>query len=79
MKKLQYSQKHRSIKGTAHPASDLDLCYKGNVTLLEIDELEEAFRQSDLPFKVEIISLDRCSNSFKKVIVNDLILLTSIL
>ena len=60
------------IKGKAKKLSDLDLCYKENISDSVISKIEEEFENSDLPFKVELVSYNRCADDFKKIIDNDL-------
>lgn len=60
------------INGKARPTSDLDLAYYGPQPFLEIDQLEEAFFESDLPFTVDIIDLNTCSQEFLEMIQEDL-------
>lgn len=60
------------VKGTERPLSDLDLCYKDPIPDHEIAFLREAFDESDLPYKVDIVSWDRCTPDFQKSIINDL-------
>ena len=64
-------------KGTAKPFSDLDLAVKEN--LLERDKvrIKAAFEESDLPFTVDLIELNKIEASFKKHILTDFILLSN--
>lgn len=50
-----------------HPYSDLDLALMSDhpIPLLVLSELEEAFSQSDLPFKVDIVDLCRTTPEFR--------------
>lgn len=58
--------------GTATPFSDLDLAIVGNgkierrVKML----LREAFEESDLPFRVDVIDYNAISDSFRTIIDN---------
>lgn len=63
------------IKGTEKRFSDLDLCYKEKIPSLTLSKLEEDFEESDLPFKVDIINWNYCSNNFKELIAKDMVLL----
>lgn len=59
--------------GRAKQYSDLDLAISGNKPL-GIDsaaQLAEAFAESDLPYKVDIVDWTRTSESFRKVIERD--------
>ncbi len=60
-------------KGTARALSDLDLCYKGPVDERGISRLIEAFEESDLPFTVDLVDLNRCSPEFRSMIEPDLV------
>lgn len=62
------------VKGTHKQFSDLDLCYKQAILDVDISNLLDAFEQSNLPFKVDVVSWDRCSSEFQRHIENDLIL-----
>ncbi len=61
------------VNGTAQPVSDLDLCYKGDIPLSDLGNLQEEFEESDLPFKVDLVAFDQCSQEFKKLIEKDLV------
>lgn len=59
--------------GRAKPYSDLDLAISGKKPL-GIDlaaQLAEAFAESDLPYKVDIVDWTTASEAFKKVIERD--------
>jgi len=44
-------------KGTARKLSDLDLCYQdNNLSDATVFQIEEEFKESDLPFLVELAS-----------------------
>lgn len=60
------------VKGTARPLSDFDICYKESIPSPTIVKLEGDFEDSDLPFKVDLISWDQCDDNFRKRIENDL-------
>jgi uncharacterized protein len=60
-------------KGTAHKFSDLDLCVIDEIPSNVIFNIEEDFRESDLPFKVEILEWNKASEDFRKTIKKDLI------
>ena len=61
------------VKGTEKRFSDLDLCYKENIPSVVLFKLEEDFEESDLPFKVDVVNWNYCSNDFKKLIEKDMI------
>ena len=60
------------VKGTATKKSDLDLAIVSDKTLpiSLLADLENAFSESDLPFKVDIVDWFAASDSFKKIIEN---------
>ena len=60
-------------KNTAKPFSDLDLCLKDNYDKSTIRKLQDAFEESDLPFKVDVVVWSELSENFKKHIAADLI------
>jgi len=60
-------------KGTARQLSDLDLCYQGNLSDALVFQIEEEFKESDLPFLVELASWKRMSPQFQALIKNDLV------
>ncbi|NBY18230.1 MAG: nucleotidyltransferase domain-containing protein, partial [Betaproteobacteria bacterium] len=55
---------------TAKPFSDLDLVVSGDepLSLMQIAELREAFQESALPFKVDILDGHAVSPTFRAVI-----------
>lgn len=58
------------VKGTARPYSDLDLVIMTEtpLTFLERDNLKEAFSESDLVWKVDIIDWASTSEEFRQII-----------
>ncbi|MDQ5890821.1 MAG: uncharacterized protein QG604_695 [Candidatus Dependentiae bacterium] len=60
-------------KGNPKKFSDLDLCYKEPIPSNVINELEEAFEESYLPFTVDLLNWNTCSSEFRDIIKNDLI------
>lgn len=44
------------VKGNSRKLSDLDLCYQGNLSDALVFQIEEEFKESDLPFLVELVS-----------------------
>lgn len=60
-------------KNTAKILSDLDLCLKDNYDKSTIRKLQDAFEESDLPFKVDVVVWIDISESFQKQIENDLV------
>ena len=59
-------------KKKARKNSDLDLCYKENIPSNIISDIKEQFEESDLPFKVDIVSWENMSPAFQKLIEKDL-------
>lgn len=53
-----------------HRYSDLDIAVKATdkIPLLQLSTIEEAFAQSDLPFRVEIVDLNRASPEFRLLV-----------
>jgi type I restriction enzyme S subunit len=64
-------------KGTAKPFSDLDLAILGTLPLplSTLAELADDFSESDLPFKVDIVDWATTSESFRKVIEAERVIL----
>lgn len=58
------------VNGTARQHSDLDLAIVGKtkMPLRTKTLLKEAFENSDLPFRVDIIDYNAISDSFRKII-----------
>jgi uncharacterized protein len=57
------------IKGTARPASDLDLAaFAAPDQALRVSELKEAFQESNLPFRVDLFVWDDVPEKFKQTI-----------
>lgn len=63
------------VKGTARKLSDLDLCYQENIPDALTFQIEEEFKESDLPFTVDLVSWKRMKQEFRELIKEDLILL----
>jgi len=61
------------VKNSAKPLSDLDLCLKNNYDKSTIRKLQDAFEESDLPFKVDIVVWSELSDGFKNHIESDLV------
>jgi len=58
------------IHGTAKPRSDLDLAIKPKSALdwKLLAEIKEAFQESDLPFRVDILDWNDITPAFRKAI-----------
>lgn len=61
-------------KGRAQPMSDLDLALKGPeaIPTLAMIDLADAFDESDLPWKVDLIDWTTTSDRFRAIIAPDL-------
>jgi len=61
------------VKGTAKPYSDLDLVVTGTVKLerSRLNRLEEAFEESTLPFRVEVMDWWTLSVAFREAIAGE--------
>lgn len=55
----------------AHKFSDLDLCYTEDISAREIIQLETDFEESDLPYKVDIVSWHDANSEFKDLILKN--------
>lgn len=62
------------VRGTNKLFSDLDLLYIESIPIKILINIEEDFEESDLPFKVDLISWNEISDNFKQLIKNDLVL-----
>ncbi len=62
-------------RNQAKALSDLDLCYKEPIPDYVVSQIEEAFEESDLPFRVEVINWNQCDPTFQQSIEKDLLLL----
>lgn len=60
-------------KGTARELSDLDLLIKDEITKVDLSKLREAFEESNLPFKVDLVVWADIEENFKKNIEKDLV------
>lgn len=60
-------------KNTAKVLSDLDLCFKEDYEKSLVRKLQDAFEESDLPFKVDIVIWSDISESFQMQIEKDLV------
>ncbi len=58
------------LSGTAKPFSDLDLAVMGNEPLPAsiLADLKDAFSESDLPFKVDIVDWAETRENFRRII-----------
>ncbi len=62
---------------TAKPFSDLDLAILGDEPVADavFSNLNEAFRESDLPFKVDVIDWATTNDSFRRIIEKQYVVL----
>ena len=60
------------VNGTARSYSDLDVVIIGEdkVPRKQVYRLKEAFQESDLPFRVDVLDWHRISLEFRKIIEN---------
>jgi predicted nucleotidyltransferase len=56
------------ITTKAKPISDLDLLYFENIPSKIINNIEEEFEESDLPFTVDLVNYHKCDTDFQKII-----------
>ena len=61
------------VKGNHHRLSDLDLCFKDPIPPSIISHIEEDFEESDLPYKVDIVNWQTCSEEFREAISKNLL------
>lgn len=66
------------VKRTARPSSDLDLVAFASTRLRrQVANLREAFEESDLPFRVDVLVWDDVPESFRAEIHRERVVLTS--
>jgi len=59
-------------RGDAGKFSDLDLCYKVEIPKSEIIQIKTRFEESNLPYTVDIVNYNTCSESFQKKIDSEM-------
>jgi type I restriction enzyme S subunit len=61
------------VQGTARPASDLDLCLRGNEAMgfERLAQLRNAFSASSLPFRVDVVDWATTAEGFGGIIERD--------
>ena len=66
------------VNGTARPTSDLDLVIMGQepVALRTMAMLRDAFSESDLPMKIDILDWATTSEEFRNIIEQNKVLVT---
>ena len=64
------------VRGRARRFSDLDLAFDAGrpLTLLDTAVLADAFDESDLPWRVDIVDLVTCSETFRREIESHAVL-----
>lgn len=65
------------INGRARRGSDLDLAIDAGrpLTRTEFLDLEDAFEESNLPYTVDVIDLHKVNETFRQIIVPQMVLL----
>jgi predicted nucleotidyltransferase len=66
------------VKGNNKKFSDLDICLKDSISAYEYEFIVEKFEKSDLPFRVDLTEFDKVSDSFKKIIESEGVLLSAV-
>ena len=61
------------VKGNVKRLSDLDLCFFEPITAKELNALEEAFEESDLPYKVDLVNWHKCDETFQDIILRQMV------
>lgn len=61
--------------GKAKKFSDLDLCFFEAISQNIRIKLEEAFEESDLPYKVDLVDWNTCDDEFKIILNRDIVCL----
>ncbi len=59
-------------KGTSSKFSDIDICYKEPLSKELKWQLQEDLENSNLPFKVDLVDYNKCSEDFQELIEKDL-------
>lgn len=62
------------VKGKPRRLSDLDLCFMEDIPWSHRAQIDEAFEESDLPYKVDVVDWNLCDEDFKREIKRDMIL-----
>lgn len=66
------------VKDMNKKFSDLDICLKDSISAYEHELLVEKFEKSDLPFRVDLTEYNKVSDSFKKIIESEGVLLSAV-
>lgn len=62
-------------KGTQRKFSDLDICFMDDIPGHVCSHIREDFEESNLPFTVDLVDLNRCDEKFLAQIKPDLVLI----
>ncbi len=65
------------VHGHPKKFSDLDLLYYEKIDSLNLSKLEEAFEESDLPFRVDLVSYHGCDPGFQQLLSHNVVCLQS--
>ena len=60
-------------RGNPKPLSDLDLCFLDLIPSSTLSLIEAEFEESDLPYKVDLVDWNKCSEEFRARIKKDLV------
>ena len=68
------------VRGRARRFSDLDLAFDAGrpLTLTDTAVLDEAFDESDLPWRVDVVDLTTCSDRFRREVESHAVLLSAV-
>ncbi len=61
------------VTGRVKHLSDLDLCFFEPITSKDLISLEEAFEESDLPYKVDLVDWHKCDETFQGIIFRQMV------
>lgn len=60
-------------RGNPKTLSDLDICFFDNIPTNVLAHIDEDFEESDLPYKVDVVDWNKCSDDFRAIIKKDLV------
>jgi ribosomal protein S18 acetylase RimI-like enzyme/predicted nucleotidyltransferase len=63
------------VNGKNKKFSDLDIFYFEEISNIDLSNLEEAFEESDLPFKIDIINFKKCDQEFQAIMMQNYVCL----
>jgi predicted nucleotidyltransferase len=61
------------VHGNPKPLSDLDICFFENIPWNIRSHIDEDFEESDLPYKIDVVDWNTCSDEFRAQIKPDLV------